>query len=144
MPRRADTPTRRRGLAAALAEAESHRSCSASLSPSTLLSRASSASLSFIFSSKVLCSCSGRGAELRAGETSRNKCWLPPELSRCGAGCRGARGLFAPSLRLHTGQTDGQTDRQRHRRATDGRRPAPSPWDAGRHKAAQCLKGAHK
>jgi len=59
MPRRADTPTRRRGLAAALAEAEPHRSCSASLSPSTLLSRASSASLSFIFSSKVLCSCSG-------------------------------------------------------------------------------------
>lgn len=86
----------------------------------------------------------GRGAELRAGETSRNKCCLPPELSRCSAGCRGARGLFAPALCLHTGQTDRQTDRQRHRGMTDSRHPTPSPWDAGRHKAAQCLNRAYK
>lgn len=77
MPQRADTPTQRRGLApelAAPAEAEPHRSCSASLSPSTLLSLASSASPSFIFSSKLLCSCGRARGRVTRGGTSRNAC----------------------------------------------------------------------
>lgn len=105
MPQRADTPTQRRGLALALAaepEAKPHRSCSASLSPSTLLSLASSASPSFIFSSKLLCSCGrARGRVTRTEAASRNTCSSAPAAQQQTASARGARrawlGLPAPS-----------------------------------------------
>lgn len=136
MPQRADTPTQRRGLAPELAaspEAKPHRSCSASLSPSTLLSRASSASPSFIFSSKLLCSCGRARGRVRRTETSRNTCFLGLRCaaanykhpgSRAGSAQppRSTCGLFSPALNLHA--RDRQTDEGG--RSDDRQRPSHS------------------
>lgn len=141
MPQRADTPTQRRGLAPELAaspEAKPHRSCSASLSPSTLLSRASSASPSFIFSSKLLCSCGRARGRVTRTETSRNTCFLGLRCAAASYKHPGSRagsaqppcstcGMFSPALNLHA------RDRQTRAAAamTDSGRPTPLPQGYG-------------